>query len=164
MSERNLPHRRKKMKNKLLYIFIIICILASCSTRKLKSINLTKECKINYTIDGDKVINVELVQENNKIILFFPEEKEIQFSIDNSTKKCNAIISDEFYSLEAINGLEQSFAINMNDKNTSLDLKNNDILRAVIQYNNECNEVQHYEQIDGKEYSFIITKTEILEK
>ncbi|MBP5402141.1 MAG: hypothetical protein J6Y36_03165 [Treponema sp.] len=145
------------MKNKLLYVFIVF-ILTSCSTKSLKSLNLTNECKINYTIEGNKVINIELVQENNRIILFFPEEQEIQFSIDNSMKKCTAIISREFYSLEAINGLEQSFAINMNKKNTSLDLKNNDNLRTVIQYNIECNEVDHYEQIDGKEYSFKINK------
>lgn len=146
------------MKNKFIYIFIIICIFTSCSKKGLKSINLTNECKINYTVEGNKVINIELVQEDDRIILFFPEEKEIQFSIDNSTKKCNAIISEEFYSLEAINGSEQSFAVNMNNKNTSLDLKNNDKLRTVIQYNNESNEVHHYEQIDGKEYSYKISK------
>ena len=44
-----------------------------------------------------------------------------------------------------------------------LDLKADKNFRTVIQYNNDHKEAQHFEQIDGKEYSFKISKEGIKE-
>lgn len=149
-------------KSCLIYIFIIF-IISGCSRNNFKTINLSDDSKINYTVEGDKVINLELIQANNKVIVFFPEQNEMQFSIDNSEKKCNGIISEDFYSLEAINDEEDTCAINMTKSDTFLDLKADKNFRTVIQYNNDHKEAQHFEQIDGKEYSFKISKEGIKE-
>lgn len=144
-------------KTHIFYIFII-CIFTGCSQSKERSINLSKDCKINYTIEDDKVINLELIQAKNSIIVYFPEQNEIQFCIDNSSKNCSAIISEDFYSLGILNGEDNSFSINMNTSNISLDLRAKENFRSVIQYNFEHKEADHYEQIEGEEHIFKITK------
>ena len=85
------------MKRKSLYVIIIALFFVGCSEQNLKTVNLSNDCKLNYIIDGNRVVNIEIIQSDKKIILYLPEKNEMLFSFLDSDKKCNVIFSDDFY-------------------------------------------------------------------
>ena len=64
------------MKRNSLYVIIISLFFVGCSKQNLKTVNLSNECKLNYTtIDRNRVVNIEIIQSDKKIILYLPEKK-----------------------------------------------------------------------------------------
>ena len=62
------------MKRKSLYVIIIALFFVGCSKQNLKTVNLSNDCKLNYTIDGNRVVNIEIIQSGEKIILYLPKQ------------------------------------------------------------------------------------------
>ena len=133
------------MKRKSLYVIIIALFFVGCSKQNLKTVNLSNDCKLNYTIDGNRVVNIEIIQSGEKIILDLPKQNEMLFSLSDSDKKCNVILSDDFYTVEISNGPNNICRLNKNCNNSSFDFIVNDDYRTVVQYdiNNKISE--HYE-------------------
>ena len=75
------------MKRNSLYVIIISLFFVGCSKQNLKTVNLSNECKLNYTtIDRNRVVNIEIIQSDKKIILYLPEKNEMLFSLSDSDK------------------------------------------------------------------------------
>ena len=152
------------MKKNILYIIIIAFFFVGCSKQNLKTVNLLNDCKLNYTVDRNRVVNIEIIQPDKKIILYFPEENEMLFSLLVSDKKCNVILSDDFYTLEISNGLDNICRLNKNYNDSSLDFTVNDDYRTVVQYDINSKTSEHYEILRGKEYFYRIGKEGFLQK
>lgn len=152
------------MKKNILYIIIIAFFFVGCSKQNLKTVNLLNDCKLNYTVDRNRVVNIEIIQPDKKFILYFPEENEMLFSLLVSDKKCNVILSDDFYTLEISNGLDNICRLNKNYNDSSLDFTVNDDYRTVVQYDINSKTSEHYEILRGKEYFYRIGKGGFLQK
>lgn len=153
------------MKRNSLYVIIISLFFVGCSKQNLKTVNLSNECKLNYTtIDRNRVVNIEIIQSDKKIILYLPEKNEMLFSFSDSDKKCNVIFSDDFYTVEISNGPNNICRLNKNYNNSSLDFIVNDDYRTVVQYdiNNKISE--HYEILENKEYFYRVGEEGLLQK
>lgn len=135
-----------------------------CSKQNLKTVNLSNDCKLNYTIDGNRVVNIEIIQSGEKIILYLPKQNEMLFSLSDSDKKCNVILSDDFYTVEISNGPNNICRLNKNCNNSSFDFIVNDDYRTVVQYdiNNKISE--HYEILENKEYFYRVGEEGLLQK
>ena len=152
------------MKRNSLYVIIISLFFVGCSKQNLKTVNLSNECKLNYIIDGNRVVNIEIIQSGEKIILYLPKQNEMLFSLSDSDKKCNVILSDDFYTVEISNGPNNICRLNKNSNNSSFDFIVNDDYRTVVQYdiNNKISE--HYEILENKEYFYRVGEEGLLQK
>lgn len=63
------------MKRKSLYVIIIALFFVGCSKQNLKTVNLSNDCKLNYTIDGNRVVNIEIIQSLVKKLYYICRNK-----------------------------------------------------------------------------------------
>ena len=142
------------MKRKFIYIILAALMLASCSNKKQKTIKLGSNCKLNYTLENDRLISIELLQQDSKAILYYPKNGEVEFSISDFYKKCNGIITNEFYSLEISNGEDNICTINKNDNITACDFTVNSEYKSIMQYDVRNKISENYQKIGTKEYLY----------
>ena len=112
------------MKRFFVFIIFFSLILVSCSHKDVNTISLSDNCNLNYVLDNNNVVSIEITQSDKHFILYFPEINEMQFSLSDSDKKCNAILSDEFYALEISNGLDNTCTINKGISRNSQEKRN----------------------------------------
>lgn len=142
------------MKTKFIYIILATLILAGCSNKKQKTIELGNNCKLNYTLEKDMLVSIELVQQDSKAIFYYPKNGEMEFSISDFYKKCNGIITNEFYSLEISNGEDNICTINKNDNITACDFTVNSEYKSIIQYDVRNKISENYQKFGTKEYLY----------
>ena len=149
------------MKKKFIYIVVFIFTFIGCSNTKQKKIKLGKNSQINYIFDKDRITYIEVVQNNQKAILYYPQKDEIEFSITDNGKNCQAILTNDFYSLEVSNGADNDCRINKNENITSLDFAVNDEYQTIIEYDVKNKNSENCQRFGDKEYLFVMDENEM---
>ncbi len=149
------------MKKRFIYIVAFIFTFIGCSDTKQKTIKLGKDSQINYIFDKDRITYIEVVQNNQKAILHYPQKDEIEFSITDNGKNCQAIITNDFYSLEVSNGADDDCIINKNENITSLDFTVNDEYQTIIEYDVKNKNSENCQRFGDKEYLFVMDENEM---
>ncbi len=149
---------------KIIYVLLTTLMLVSCSNNKQKTIELGSNCKLNYILENDKLVCIELVQQDCKAIFYYPKNGEMEFSVSDFYKKCNGIMTNDFYSLEISNGEDNICRINKNDDITSCDFTVNNDYKTIIQYDVKNKSVENYQRFGNKEFLYEMNQDGIQNK